>query len=297
MVTCSREFFLERYERLGHRLTGEEKTYSAFRVNTLKIMEKELTKSLSDRNVKFRKIDFLDYGYEILDSPFSLGASFEYLLGYIYLQEPAAQFPSMVLHPDVKDVVLDMAAAPGGKTTQLASYMRNRGILVAVDLNRERLYALENHLERMGVVNCLVYNSDILKMNFHEQKFSKILLDAPCSGNYVTDSEWFNKRSLEDVKRNSILQRKMLRLAISLVKPGGSIIYGTCSLEPEENEFNIQWMLNNFDVFLGKVQGPGSPSPTEIFGAELDPEIRKCHRFWPDETGTQGFFVAEVNVP
>jgi NOL1/NOP2/sun family putative RNA methylase len=232
MRTDGREFFLERYKSLGHRLSGEEKTCSAFRVNTLKIKEKELAESLLDRNVKFRKIDFLDYGYEILESPFSLGASFEYLLGYIYLQEPAAQFPSMVLHPSSEDIVLDIAAAPGGKTTQLASYMKNKGILVAVDINRERLYALENHLERMGVINCLVYNSDILQMNFYDQKFTKILLDAPCSGNYVTDSEWFKKRSLEDVERNSILQRKMLGLAISLVESGGSIIYSTCSLEP-----------------------------------------------------------------
>jgi 16S rRNA C967 or C1407 C5-methylase (RsmB/RsmF family) len=190
-----------------------------------------------------------------------------------------------------------MAAAPGGKTTQIASYMKNKGILVAVDINRERLYALENHLERMGVVNCLVYNSDILKMDFKYQRFSKILLDAPCSGNYVIDSEWFKKRSLEDVKRNSILQRKMLGLAMNLVESGGSIIYSTCSLEPEENELNIQWLLNNYDVFLGRVQGPGSSSPTKIFGVTLDPEIRKCHRFWPDDTGTQGFFVAEVHVP
>ena len=86
----------------------------------------------------------------------------------------------------------------------------------------------------------------------------------------------------------------MLELALKLLEPGGSLVYSTCSLEPEENEFNIQFILNNYKVELVEVRGPGSPSPTKIFGMQLDQEISKCHRFWPDETGTQGFFVAEV---
>jgi NOL1/NOP2/sun family putative RNA methylase len=296
MGTCSREIFLNRYKELGHDLSGDEETFNAIRVNTLKISDQNLTSSLNDRGVILRKIDFLDHGYEVIDTPFSLGASFEYLLGYIYLQEPAAQFPVMILDPDSEDSVLDMAAAPGGKTTQLAGYMQNQGRIVAIDVNRERLYALENHLERMGVVNCLVYNTDVQSMDFYGRKFSRILLDAPCSGNYVTDPEWFNKRSLVDVEKNSQLQRKMLELALRLLEPGGTLIYSTCSLEPEENEFNIQWILKNHDISLANIEGPGAPSPTNIFDIELDSEIGKCHRFWPDETGTQGFFVAEVKL-
>ncbi|MBD3205173.1 NOL1/NOP2/sun family putative RNA methylase [Candidatus Bathyarchaeota archaeon] len=291
-----REFFLSRYKELGHDLTGDEKTFSALRVNTLKVDECELTASLIRRGIELREIEFLDQGYEIISSPFSLGASFEYLLGQFYLQEPAAQFPAKILSPESKDAVLDMAAAPGGKTTQLASYMQNRGNLIAVDVSRERLYSLENNLERMGVVNCLVFNSDILTLDFHGVKFSKILLDAPCSGNYVTDPEWFMKRSFEDVERNSLLQRKMLRRALEILEPGGTLVYSTCSLEPEENEFNIHWLLKNHDISLGKIRGPGSNSPTNIFGVELDPELSSCHRFWPDETSTQGFFVAEVKL-
>jgi 16S rRNA C967 or C1407 C5-methylase (RsmB/RsmF family) len=119
MGTCSREIFLNRYKELGHDLSGDEETFNAIRVNTLKISDQNLTSSLNDRGVILRKIDFLDHGYEVIDTPFSLGASFEYLLGYIYLQEPAAQFPVMILDPDSEDSVLDMAAAPGGKTTQV----------------------------------------------------------------------------------------------------------------------------------------------------------------------------------
>jgi len=294
MSTSGRELFLQRYRDLGHDLSGKEETFSAIRVNALKVSDENLTDSLRNRGVSLKKIDFLDHGYEILNAPFSLGASFEYLLGHIYLQEPAAQFPAMILDPDIEDSVLDMAAAPGGKTTQLAMYMQNRGKILAIDINRERLYALENHLERMGVVNCLVYNKDVLNFDFQGTRFSRILLDAPCSGNYVTDPEWFRKRSLEDVAKNCILQRNMLELALKLLEPGGSLVYSTCSLEPEENEFNIQFILNNHKVELVEVRGPGSPSPTKIFGMQLDQEISKCHRFWPDETGTQGFFVAEV---
>jgi len=241
-----------------------------------------------------RKIDYLRDGYVIEESPFSLGASFEYLLGYYNLQEAASQFPVEALGPKPGDAVLDMCAAPGIKTTQLAAHMENRGAIVAVDIDRSRLYALENSLERCGVESCVVYHSDVNELDFGEIRFDKVLLDAPCSGNYVIDGEWFEKRSLEDVERNAGRQRGLLGTAVGLLNEGGVLSYTTCSLEPEEDELNVQWLLDNFDVELREIEGPGSRGLTEVFGEKLDNDVGRSMRFWPDEMGTQGFFVAEA---
>ena len=286
--------FLDRYRQLGHELTGDEEPSKSLRVNPLKAESAWLLERLKGLGVSLRKIDYLRDGYAIEESPFSLGASFEYLLGYYNLQEAASQFPVEALGPKPGESVLDMCAAPGIKTTQLAAHMENQGAVVAVDVDRSRLYALENSLERCGVENCVVYHSDVNELDFGEIRFDKILLDAPCSGNYVIDGDWFNKRSLEDVERNAERQRGLLETAVGLLKVGGILSYTSYSLEPEEDELNVQWLLDNFDVELQEIEGPGRRGLTEVFGEELDDDVGRSMRFWPDEMGTQGFFVAEA---
>ncbi len=289
-----KSIFLDRYRQLGHEITGDEAPSKSLRVNTLKAESEWLLERLKGLGVSLRKIEYLRDGYVIEESPFSLGASFEYLLGYYTLQEAASQFPVEALGPKPGEAVLDMCAAPGIKTTQLAAHMENQGAVVAVDVDRSRLYALENSLERCGVENCVVYHSDVNELDFGEIRFDKVLLDAPCSGNYVIDGEWFNKRSLEDVERNAGRQRGLLGTAVGLLKEGGVLSYTTCSLEPEEDELNVQWLLDNFDVELREIKGPGSRGLTEVFGEKLDNDVGRSMRFWPDEMGTQGFFVAEA---
>ena len=289
-----KQVFLERYRQLGHELTGDERAQKALRVNTLKTDDAVLVERLRSLGASLRKIEYLRDGYAIEGSPFSLGASFEYLLGHYAIQEAASQFPVEVLGPQPGETVLDMCAAPGGKTTQIAAHMGNRGAVVAVDIDRGRLYALENSLERCGVENCIVYHSDVNELEFEEVRFDRVLLDAPCSGNYVIDEDWFNKRSLEDVEWNAERQRGLLDTAVRLLKAGGVLVYTTCSLEPEENEQTVKWLLDNHDVELEGIEGPGSPGIINVFGEKLDDDIARCMRFWPDETETQGFFVAKV---
>ena len=289
-----KQVFLERYRQLGHELTGDERAQKALRVNTLKTDDAVLVERLRSLGASLRKIEYLRDGYAIEGSPFSLGASFEYLLGHYTIQEAASQFPVEVLGPQPGETVLDMCAAPGGKTTQIAAHMGNRGAVVAVDIDRSRLYALENSLERCGVENCIVYHSDVNELEFEEVRFDRVLLDAPCSGNYVIDEDWFNKRSLEDVEWNAERQRGLLDTAVGLLKAGGVLVYTTCSLETEENELTVKWLLDNHDVELEGIEGPGSPGIINVFGEKLDDDIARCMRFWPDETETQGFFVAKV---
>jgi NOL1/NOP2/sun family putative RNA methylase len=288
-----KQFFLDRYRMLGHRLTGDEKTPQAIRVNTIKTSDAEIVETLTSLGVKLTRVPYLDHGYVVEESGFSLGASIEYLLGLYSLQETASQFATQTLAPNAGDVVLDMCAAPGGKTTQIAAYMGNKGLLYAVDVDRRRVYALENNLERCGVENGLVYHGDVTSLDLGT-RFSKVLLDAPCSGNYVTDPGWFRKRSIEDVHRNAETQRRLLTAAVRHLEPGGTLLYATCSLEPEENELNMEWLLSNHEVTLEEIDGPGEKGLTEVFGQRLSEEISKCHRFWPNITHTQGFFLAKV---
>jgi NOL1/NOP2/sun family putative RNA methylase len=277
---------------MGHQLRGDEGTHRTIRVNTLRASKVEVAEKLGRRGVNLRDIPWTRDGFYIEEGGTNVGSSFEYLLGIYSLQEAAAQFPVEVLAPKPGEVVLDMCAAPGGKTTQIAAWMDNRGAVIAVDIRRDRLYALENNLERTGVENCIVYYGDAANMDYRGTLFDKVLLDAPCSGNYVTDRSWFSKRNIRDVEKNAAKQRELLDAAVSLLKPSGVLVYTTCSLEPEEDEYNVQWLLDNHCIQLEKVDGPGSPASTEVLGKALNPDIAKCRRFWPELTETQGFFVA-----
>ena len=290
-------FFLDRYRAMGHDLRGGERTRRAIRVNSLLASREEVTQRLSTRGARLTPILWLRDGFHVEGGESSIGASFEYLLGLYSIQEAAAQFPVEILAPTGGEVVLDMCAAPGGKTTQMAAWMRNKGVVIAIDVRRDRLYALENNLERTDVENCVVYHADAAGLDYGDTLFDRILLDAPCSGNYVTDREWFKKRDIGDVEKNALEQRRLLGAAIGLLRPGGTLVYTTCSLEPEEDELNVQWLLDNHDIRLEEVGGPGSPALTEVLGRNLSPDLGRCRRFWPDEMGTQGFFVAKVVKP
>lgn len=284
---------MERYRAMGSTLSGDETTSQAIRINPLRTTDEKLVETLTEQGVELEKIPCLDHGFKVIDSPFSLGASIEYLLGYYSLQETASQYPVQALQPRQEDRLLDMASAPGGKTTQAAAYMQNKGIIVAVDINRDRLFATENNVERCGVTNTSIHHVDSLELP-DKEGFTKVLLDAPCSGNYVTDNQWFKRRTREDIERNAELQKRLITKALNLLESGGMLLYSTCSLEPEENEQNIQWLLENHDVELVELDGPGDPALTNLYDISLDQKISYCRRFWPDKTGTQGFFVAKV---
>ena len=294
MDSAGKEFFRKRYEALGGKIE-ELLRVSQFRVNTLKITAKELIERLESLGVTLEKIPFTRNGYAVKQSKFSLGAITEFLLGYYYLQEAAAQLPVEVLNPLPTDNVLDCCAAPGGKTTQLAAQMKNQGRIVAFELKPHRMPSLLMNLERCGVTNTTVFSGDAASAKGLGIPFDKILLDAPCAGNYLTEPGWFEKRTLEGIQRSSAIQKRLIRTTIDALKTGGTLVYSTCSLEPEENELNIDWALKNLPVKAEKVSLPiGDPGLTNIFGQELHPDVALCKRFWPHKTKTEGFFIAKL---
>jgi len=285
------EFFTNRYRELGWNYEPVKVT-SAIRVNTVNIGRQELLSRLASRGIKLGKIPFLENGYWVHESKFSIGATSEYLLGLYSIQEAAAQIPASLFTELKNKTILDACAAPGGKTCQLADLMQNNGTIVALDIEKRRLTALSNQLERCRVKNTIVYDMDARQVAELDLKFDRILLDVPCSGNFATDRQWFRRRTIEDVERNAGLQREILAKTARVLKDSGEIVYSTCSLEPEEDELNINWALQNLNLRTEPINCPGQQGLTDIFGKQLHHSVVNCRRIWPRET--QGFFVCKL---
>jgi NOL1/NOP2/sun family putative RNA methylase len=285
-----KEFFVNRYEKLGWKYADVE-LKQAIRINVMNAEEADVLKRLQSLGIKLEKIPFLESGYWICESKFSVGATSEYLLGLYSIQEAAAQIPATLFTELKNKTVLDACAAPGGKTVQLADLMQNTGTIIALDDKKQRLTALSNHLERCHVSNTIAYHLDAREASRLGLKFDRIILDVPCSGNFASDKDWFSRRTIRDVEKNAKLQREILAEAVKILKDDGEIVYATCSLEPEENELNIDWAIKNLNLQVEKINCYGEKALTKIFGKQLDSSIENCRRIWPGKT--QGFFVCK----
>jgi NOL1/NOP2/sun family putative RNA methylase len=286
-----KEFFLNRYEKLGWELK-EPKLQQAIRINRTNAKGKHLVERLEGLGVHLEKIPFLEQGYWVKSSKVSAGATAEYLLGLYSIQEAAAQIPATLFTGLKGKRVLDAAAAPGGKTVQLADLMENSGVLVALDVDKRRLNALSNHLERCHISNTVVYLLDARQASQLNVKFDRILLDVPCSGNFASDKEWFKRRTIADVERNAKLQKEILTKTVDCLSADGEIVYSTCSLEPEEDELNMDWAINHLNLQIEEISCHGQKGLTNIFGKQLDASVERCKRIWPVET--QGFFACKL---
>ncbi len=264
-----KDFFIRRYKELEPSFDVSRCTMRpSLRINTLKISHKEILSRLKKERVKLEKVKGLEDAYHY-EAPFSMGATPEYLQGYYYLQETASQHVAEMISPKDGDVVLDMCASPGSKTTHLAQLMSNKGIVIALEKKKTRIPSLKNNLERMGVKNTIIYNMDAREASRLGKKFDRIILDAPCSGNFMIDEGWFEKRDLEDIRKNARTQKQLVSEAVKCLKDDGTLLYSTCSLEPEENEEVVDWAKD-----------------------ELELKEVKRKRFWPHIDNTQGFFIS-----
>lgn len=278
--------FIERYEQLGWDFV-QVYPKQCLRINNLKADERELVKRLESKKINLKRVPFLENGY-YARSRFSLGATPEYLLGLYALQEAVAQLPVKILKPE--GIVLDCCAAPGGKTAQIAEKAE---MVVALESQSSRVPSLINNLERLGVKNALVYNVDARAFE-PNLKFNKILVDAPCSGNFVTDKTWFEKQSISNFITRQKLQKEILASAFNLLAEKGELVYSTCSLEPEENELVLQWAIDNLGAKVLPTDCIGINGLTNVFGRNLDSQIRNAKRIWPSIAETQGFFIARL---
>lgn len=300
-----REYMIERYlklfgeARIVEFLEGNErKLVPTIKVNTLRISQEDLYERLTNKGFLLDPIPFIPDAFYVKSEPFSIGATTEYLLGDYYIQGAASMIPSLLLKPNSQDLVIDMCAAPGGKTIQLAQSMKNEGILFALDLSRDRMKSLRSNLARCGVKNVIAIRMDAAilgELKIHG--ISKILLDAPCSGSGLIPSDPTRKmsRGYEDITSCSVTQLKLISVAINALEPEGELVYSTCSLEPEENEYIIDAALNQFSVKLIDLDLTiGEPGIVEAFGKQIAPDLKKARRLYPYLHQTEGFFVCKL---
>lgn len=292
-LMSNKQFFVNRYRKMGWKFK-EIKLQQSIRINTMNEKKDLVISRLESLGINLKQIPFLNNGYWIKKSNFSVGSTAEYLLGLYSIQEAASQIPVTLFSELENKIVLDSCASPGGKTIQMANIMNNSSIIIALEIKKRKMFALTNQLERCRVKNSAVYNMDAREASKLNMKFDCVLLDVPCSGNPVIDRHWFNKRTIQDVHRNARRQRQILKEAVNVTKNNGEIVYSTCSLEPEENEFNIDWAINALNVKVEKIDCYGEKGLTSIFGKKLNPTIEKCRRIWPDVT--QGFFLCKLKV-
>ena len=206
--------------------------------------------------------------------------------------------PVHLLYPKPGDQVLDMCAAPGAKTTHLCQLMKNMGVIIAVDKSYQRAKILIENLSRMGCLNTAVLNMDARKIGKLKIKFSKILLDAPCTGEglVVIDKKRKKSRSMEDILKMQRIQKQLLEAAINVLDKDGLIVYSTCSIAPEENELVIDTVLEIYKyASTTKIQPPiGSRGLTKYFNLEFTRDLQYTVRLYPYKHGTEGFFIAKI---
>ena len=293
-----KEKFLEKYSKLTNIEEFCEYCLKhlnkSIRVNTLKITEKELKEKLN--NYEFKQVPWCEEGFWIKGPRTDLGNLMEHSLGYFYVQEAASMIPPIVLEPKENELVLDLAAAPGSKTTQIAAMMKNKGIIIANDIKYDRLKALSINLQRCGISNTII----TLKSNhsFKEMKFDKILLDAPCSGtgairkSLMTLKIWNNNM----IKKLANDQKRLILNAFDSLNEKGTLVYSTCSVDPEENEAVIDFLLKNRNTKLEKIdlEVKRSQVVLDYEKEHFNDEIKRCLRIWPQDNDTEGFFVAKI---
>ena len=298
-----RELWVERTMRItGFTLSETEELLSkqrqqSFRVNSLKTAI--LPPTIKAETVKWQG-HVVGYSCDS-DAIMKLRDSDEATHGEIYIQNAASWLPVIALEPKPEDVILDVCAAPGGKSSHIQALTHNQSQLTCNDNSKPRLIKLQANMERLGAAaQYTLCDASRLSRVFQPETFDKILLDAPCSGEGLMtfdDLKLFDSWSVAHIRRLSDLQKKILRESWQLLKPGGTLVYSTCTMAPEENESVI-------DYFLRKHEG-ASLAPLNFLFDNTIPALQQwnnksfandlssCSRLLPGKL-TEAFFVAKL---
>jgi NOL1/NOP2/sun family putative RNA methylase len=301
--------FKDRYSKLTDWDSFKKYSLSflrrSIRVNTLKISVSELKRRM-EKNWQLDQIPWCEEGFWIDhkgqgdEYRRDIGNTIEHQLGYIYVQEAASMIPPLALQPKPGDIVLDMCAAPGSKTSQIVQYMNNEGILIANDFKGDRLAALGINLQRTSSTNSIITLMRGDKFSRAGIEFDKVLVDAPCSGTGTIRKSLKTLRIWNPnmVGKIAWQQKLLIETGFNILKKGGTLVYSTCSLEPEENEGVVDFLIRKF--YYAKLEeinlkGLKTSSTVEEFdGRKFSEEVKKCLRIWPQDNDTEGFFVAKI---
>ena len=263
------------------------KRKTTFRLNTLKFSEDEILKRLDSLNIKYTKYPYLDNAY-ITDIEAKDYLNTDIVKdGIIYFQSISSMLPAYFLNAKENETILDMCAAPGGKTIVLAQLLNNKVEITSNEVNKIRFERLKHNLETLGVRSYLL-NMDGLRLDDYF-RFDKILLDAPCSGSGTLDlsnQKQMKSFSFELVKNSSLLQEKLLNKALTILKPNSDMIYSTCSILEDENEKVLNKVLKKHNAKIVPIEMKNVPT--------LDTKIAGTLKVMPNEL-FEGFFIAKIH--
>ena len=279
---------LEQYEEdtVNMIIQGlHEKKIVTLRVNTIKSNKDEVKQELSKENINFKDVNWYKDALIIENVREEQIQKLEiYKQGKIYLQSLSSMIPPIILDPKPGENILDMAAAPGGKTTQMAAISDNKAFITACERNKIRGEKLKYNLQKQGIASVNVMLEDARNLSDFFS-FDKILLDAPCSGS-GTDNVFKKNFTKELIQKSSKTQEILLKKALKILKPGGEIIYSTCSILQTENEQILEKLLKNTNAKLVPVK-----LSEEILC--LPSKIKEVAVIAPNEM-FEGFFVAKI---
>ena len=274
----------------------------SLRVNTIFNDTATLQKQLQAEGIITSPVKWADEGLFITSGQDLLRNSIAAHNGNLYIQNAASWLPVLALNPQPGESILDICAAPGGKTSHIAQKADNKALITANDNSRPRLHKLQSNLQRLGVENVTFTLHDATRLVRHlePESFDKILLDAPCSGEgmmTLANKKDFESWSVAHIKRLQQLQKKLLVQAWQLLKPGGRLVYSTCTMAPEENEAVVDYLLrHNDDVVVEDISWLGKglnnlASPVQEWnGKSYDPRLNSALRLIPSDQ-VEAFFL------
>ncbi|VVB98962.1 tRNA (cytosine(49)-C(5))-methyltransferase [uncultured archaeon] len=302
------EEFIEKYSRILGQESGEffesccRKIPKSIWVNSLKTSPKNLVGALEAKGWNLKGLFHENaFALEGTDRP---GQSEEFRKGFFNLQEKASMIPALILNPLPEDLVLDACAAPGNKTLQLSCLMQGGGKIVAVDKNVKRFGSLCFNIRKFGTKNAIAKRMDLIDA-WKKNLFDKILLDAPCSSEGLVRKDFDALRNWSQglVMGKAELQKKLILKCFGLLKNGGTMVYSTCSLSPEEDEEVVQHLLESTahsakggaEVLGIRVGGfRFREGLTEYNGGKFDESLRLCARVLPQDNDSEAFFIAKI---
>lgn len=275
------------------------------RVNTLHADPEGVAQSLADRGFALTRMPAPDPRlavFRVDEEPFAIASTPENLMGQLYVQDLASLTAPAALTPQPGDACLDMAAAPGGKTTAIVELTRDEAPVLAVDPSVQRAAALASNVRRLGMTSVAVKvaRGEALEPR---RRFDRILLDAPCTGEGVLPRDPHRRTgNLEEHASLYALQRRLMEQAAVLLEPGGVMVYSVCTFSPEECEGVVQYGVElglepeplPFDSLAGV---PLEPPVSTVGPWRFDDSVRHARRVYPDRHGTLGFFVARLRRP
>jgi len=290
----------QKFDSIANTLSKTKPT--TFRINTLKTTKEKVLEKLNQQGFRLRQVSWYSNAFILLEGRRKeLEKTESYLQGEIYIQNLSSMIPPLVLDPKAGECVLDLTAAPGSKTTQIAALMNGEGEIIAVENDRVRFEKLKVNVEiqEAGNVSLILVDGQTVGKKYLEY-FDRVLLDAPCSaeGRFLTrEPSSYRYWDLSKIQKAAKIQKKLLSSALEALKPGGVLVYSTCTFAPEENEEVLNDALIKFpDLALESVQIKLTNQMAGLIsweGRKFSPEIRKSVRILPTET-MEGFFVARI---